>query len=64
LKIKDLIAAAGRARIEEQKQTALTNIQKNKEAHLKKLTSHGIKQKLHLAILALRFWVVYSGAFS
>ncbi len=30
-------AAAGRARIEEQKQTALLNIQKNKEAALKQL---------------------------
>jgi hypothetical protein len=34
---KDLLAAAGRARIEEQKQTALTNIQKNRDAALKQL---------------------------
>jgi hypothetical protein len=33
----DSLAAAGRARIEEQKQTALTNIQKNREASLKQL---------------------------
>ncbi len=31
------MAAAGRARIEEQKQTALTNIQKNRDAALKQL---------------------------
>ncbi len=35
--IQDLIAAVGRARIEEQKQSALANIQKNKNATLKKL---------------------------
>ena len=34
---KDLIASVGRARIEEQKQTALDNIKKNREAALKKL---------------------------
>ena len=32
-----MIAVAGRARIEEQKQTALTNIQTNKNAALKQL---------------------------
>jgi hypothetical protein len=37
LKIKDLIAAAGRARIEQQKQTALKNIQKSKDVRLKEL---------------------------
>ena len=36
-KKKDLIAAAGRARLEEQKKTALTNIQKNRDAALKQL---------------------------
>ena len=37
LKIKEVLATAGRARIEQQKQTALANIQKNKEAALKQL---------------------------
>ena len=37
---KDLIAAAGRAKIEELKQTALTNIQKNRDAALKQLDIH------------------------
>ncbi len=37
MKKKASIAAAGRAHIEEQKQTALTNIQKNKDAALKQL---------------------------
>ena len=35
--LEDSIASVGRARIEEQKQTALINIQKNKKAALKQL---------------------------
>jgi hypothetical protein len=37
MKKKASIAVAGRAHIEEQKQTALTNIQKNRDAALKQL---------------------------
>ena len=65
MKIKDLIAAAGRARIEEQKQTALTNIQKNKEARLKELNidyKSWDQAKTSFGYIGITFLVVLFGS--
>jgi hypothetical protein len=58
-------AAAGRARIEEQKQTALLNIQKNKEAALKQLDieyAYSDKAKTSFGYIGITFLTVLCGA--
>jgi len=62
---KDLLAAAGRARIEEQKQTALTNIQKNRDAALKQLDiqyASADKAKQSFGFIGIAFLAVLFGS--
>jgi uncharacterized membrane protein YcjF (UPF0283 family) len=65
LKNKASIAAAGRARIEEQKQTALTKIQKNREAALKQLDiqyANWDKAKTSFGFIGITFLAVLFGS--
>ena len=62
---KDALAAAGRARIEQQKQTALANIQKNKEAALTALNiqyAAADKAKTSFGYIGITFLVVLFGS--
>jgi hypothetical protein len=59
------LAAAGRAKIEQQKQKALTNIQKNKEAALTALTiqyANADKAKTSFGYIGITFLVVLFGS--
>ncbi len=59
------MAAAGRAKIEQQKQKALTNIQKNKEAALTALTiqyANADKAKTSFGYIGITFLVVLFGS--
>ena len=62
---KDSIAIIGRARIEQQKQTALTNIQKSKNAKLKQLDieyASADKAKTSFGYIGITFLTVLFGS--
>ncbi len=62
---QDSLSAAGRARIEQQKQNALTNIQKNKEAALKQLDieyANWDKAKTSFGYIGITFLGVLCGS--
>jgi hypothetical protein len=63
--IQDALAAAGRARIEQQKQTALANIEKNKEAALTALNiqfANADKAKTSFGYIGITFLVFLLGS--
>jgi hypothetical protein len=63
--LKDSIAFVGRARIEEQKQTSLTNIQRNKTAKLKQLDKDYVnwdKAKTSFGYIGITFLSVLFGS--
>ena len=63
--LKDLRAHAGRVKIEQQKQTQLANIQKNKEAVMSKLTTKyatANKAKASFGYIGIIFLVVLFGS--
>ena len=65
LKIKEVLATAGRARIEQQKQTALANIQKNKEAAITALNiqyANAEKAKTSFGYIGITFIAILFGS--